>query len=331
MLLAATGEPPAGLRLADALVPAIDDATGVAAADVQRLLGAIGLGESDAPVWVSGGGRFRHGVLRGAWHKPAAAFIGHSAREAARQARLAELRDRADAARAEVVALEQELAELTRRHAQLERELTALPPETAVRDADSALAAVEAELAALARRLDDARGREQQAQDVELEAGDILRADAADLGLPPGGEELVDVEAALGRLRELLAALWPARDRCRRAEQARGRADRDVHAAGSEHAETAGRLTDAEHQLAAAVERRDTLQSTAGAAIAELDRRLAEVAGALAANQAAQRETEERLGEAQRADGAAEALSGELRQQVEARHRIAAGRRRAAA
>ena len=66
-----------------------------------------------------------------------------------------------------------------------------------------------------------------------------------------------------------------------------------------------------------AVERRDTLQATAGAAIAELERRLAEVAGALAANQAAQRGTEERLGEAQRADGAAEALSGELRQQLE--------------
>ena len=61
-------------------------------------------------------------------------------------------------------------------------------------------------------------------------------------------------------------------------------------AAESEHAETAGRLTEAEHQLAAAVERRDTLQATAGAAIAELERRLAEVAGALAANDAAQRE-----------------------------------------
>lgn len=93
VLLAATDAAPVGRRLADALVPAIGDGADVSKVDVHRLLAAIGIGESDAPVWVSGGGRFRNGVLRGAWHKPAAAFIGHTAREAARQARLAELHD----------------------------------------------------------------------------------------------------------------------------------------------------------------------------------------------------------------------------------------------
>jgi uncharacterized protein (TIGR02680 family) len=317
VLLAAVHGEYAGPRLADALVPAIGDAAGVSEEDVHRLLGAIGLGESDAPVWVSCGGRFRNGVLRGAWHKPTAAFIGHSAREAARQARLAELHDRATGLRAELAGLEQEIAELTRRHAQLERELTELPPDTAVREADSELAAVEAELAALARRLDDARAREQQAQGDEDTARGALDADADDLGLPPRSEELTEVEAALGSLREKLAALWPACDQRRRADQARVRAAQDIGAAESEHAESCGRLTEAEHQLAAAVERRETLQATAGAAIAELDRRLAEVDGALAANEAAQRGTEERLGDAQRADGAAEALSGELRGQLE--------------
>ena len=318
VLLAAVHEQHAGPRLADALVPAIGDGARVSEADVDRLLGVIGLGESDAPVWVSCGGRFRNGVLRGAWHKPVAAFIGHAAREAARQARLAELHDRATAARVELAALEQEIAELTHRHAQLERELTELPSDTAVREADSALAAVEAELAALARRLDDARARERQTQADEDTARGALHADAADLDLPPRGEELAEVEAALGSLRETLAALWPAYERRRRAEQARVRATEDVGAAESEHTETAGRLTEAEHQLAAAVERRDTLQATAGAAIAELEHRLGEVAGALAANEAAQHGTEQRLGDAQRADGAAEALSGELRGQLEA-------------
>ena len=309
VLLAAVNGEHAGPSLADALVPAIGDAAGVSEADVHRLLQAIGLGESDAPVWVSGGGRFRNGVLHGAWHKPTAAFIGHTAREAARQARLAELHDRATALRAELAAIEQEIAELTRRHAQLERELTELPSDTAVRDADGALAAVEAELAALTRQLDLARARERQAQEDEDTAHGVLHADAADLGLPPDSEELAEVEAALGSLRETLAALWPAYDRHRRAEQARVRAADDVGAAESEHAETAGRLTEAGHQLAAAVERRDTLQATAGAAIAELEHRLGEVDSALAGNEAAQRGTEGRLGAAQRADGAAEALS----------------------
>jgi uncharacterized protein (TIGR02680 family) len=323
VLLAATGGEYAGPRLADALVPAIADGAGVAEADVQRLLVAIGLGESDDPVWVSRGGRFRIGVLRGAWHKPAAAFVGHTAREAARRARLAELRDRADAARAELAALERRLAELARRHAQLERELAELPSDAEVRAADSALAAVEAELAALAQRLDGARTREQQARADEEAAREALQADAADLGLPRGGEELAEVELALGRLRETLAALWPAFSRRERAAQVCTRALADVRAAESELAETAGRLAEAELHLGAAVERRDTLRATAGAAIAELERRLGEVARALAANAAAQRATEERLGEAQRADGAAEALSGELRRQLDA---AAAGR-----
>ncbi len=317
VLLAATDRAPAGPRLAEALVPAIGDAAGVSAAHVQGLLASIGLGESDEPTWVTAGGRFRNGVLRGAWHKETAAFIGHSAREAARHARLAELRERAAAARSELTTIERQLAELTRRQTELERELTELPSDAAVRDADSALAAAQAGLASVALRLDDARAHEQQAHGEEQEANATLQADAADLGLPPGGDELAEVEAALGHLRETLAALWPAIARRERTEHARERAIADVRAAESEHVETMGRLAEAERQLGAAVERHDTLQATAGAAIAELERRLGEVARAIASNEAAQRGTEERLGQAQRAEGAAEALSRELGQQLE--------------
>jgi uncharacterized protein (TIGR02680 family) len=318
VLLAATDGAHPRRRLVDALVPAISNASGVSETEVRGLLSAIGLGESDAPVWVSGAGHFRNGVLRGAWHKPAAAYIGHTAREAARHARLAELQQRATATRAELAAIERQLDGLTRRQALLERELTELPADTEVRDADSALAAVEAELRGLARRLDDARSRELEAQAAEQEADDTLRADAADLGLPPAADELGEVEAALRRLRESLAALWPALSRRGHAAQAHTRAAEDVRAAGAERSELAGRLADAERQLGAAVERRDTLNATAGAAIAELERRLGEAAGALTANAKAQRETEERLGDAQRADGATDALRAELRQQLEA-------------
>ena len=317
VLLAATDGARTGPRLADALVPAIGDVAGVSEADVQGLLVGIGLGESDEPVWVTTGGRFRNGMLRGSWHKQAAAFIGHTAREAARHARLTELRDRITTARAELTAIERQLTDLTRRHAELERELAELPSDAAVRDADSALAAAQAELVSLAQRLDAAHAREQQAQAAEQEANRTLHADAADLGLPPSGDELAEVEAALGHLRETLAALWPAISRRERAEDARRRATEDIHAAESEHGETAARLTEAEHQLGAAVERRDTLQATAGAAIAELERQLGELAGALTANDMAQRATEDRLGKAQRTEGAAEALSQELRQQLE--------------
>ena len=319
-VMLAAGAPLAGgrSRLADALVPAIGDVAGVSEAGVRRLLETIGLGESDETVWVSGDGRFRNGVLHGAWHKPVAAFVGHAARETARVARLAQLHDRATSAGGELAELESQLAELDRRHTRLERELEELPSDGEVRDATGALTAVEAELAALTQRLDGARAREQQAQAAEQEAGNALHADAGDLGLPPGGDELAAVEAALARLRETLAALWPVLSRRERAEQACARAADDVRAAESEQAGTAARLTEAEQQLATAGERRDTLQATAGSAIAELERRLGEVAGALTANAAEQRATEDRLGEAQRAGGAAEARSCELRLQLEA-------------
>jgi uncharacterized protein (TIGR02680 family) len=319
VMLAAIAQPVGGRgQLSDALVPAVGAVAGVSDAGVQQLLAAIGLGESDESVWVSGDGRFQNGALRGAWHKPAAAFIGHAAREAARQARLAELRDRAAAAGAEIAALERQLAGLAERQTQLERELEELPPDTEVREADGVLAAVEAELAALAQRLESARTREQEALAAERDAAEVLHADAGDLGLPAGGDELAAVETALTRLRESLAALWPALARCERAQQACVRAADDVRMAESEQAGAAARRTEAEQQLAAAAERHATLQATAGAAIAELERRLGEVAGELTGNAATQRATEDQLGEAQRAGGAAEARSGELRQQLEA-------------
>ena len=285
---------------------------GVGGRCATRLLDAIGLGESDATVWVSSGGRFRNGVLRGAWHKAAAAFIGHTAREAARRARLAELQT-APPTRGPLSSprSSSKLAELARRQARARTRAGGAAvgrggPRRGRRAGRRRGRARRARTAARRRSR-----REQQAQAAEQEAGDALHADAADLGLPPSGDELAEVEAALGRLRETLAALWPAISRRERAEQ-RARAGDGGRARGRGRARPRRRRgsTEAEHQLGAAVERRDTLQATAGAAIAELERRLGEVAGALTANDAAQRGTEDRLGEAQRADGAAEALSG---------------------
>jgi uncharacterized protein (TIGR02680 family) len=318
VLMTATGRPRTGRRLANVLVPAGADAAGMRDAEVHEVLLAIGLGESDEQTWVTTGGRFRNGVLRGAWHKGAAEFIGHHAREAARRARLGELRNHVAASRTELAAFERQLAELTGRHADLERELTELPSDNAVRDADSVLSSAETELTSVARRLDGARLQEDQAHREEQKANATLQADATDLDLPVGGDELAEIDAALGRLRETLAALWPAITRRAQAQRASTRARGDVRAAEAEHAHAAGRVTEAEHQLATTVERRNTLQATAGAAIAELQSRLGEVAGALTTNETSQRDTENRLGNAQRADGAADALSRELRHQLEA-------------
>ncbi len=309
---------PSGPRLSDALVPAIDPANGVSAPVVSGLLESIGFGESDAPVWVCGRGRFRNGVLRGAWHKPAPVHIGHTAREAARQARLAELHRDAAAARERLQATERALATLERRHAQLERELAELPPDAPVREVHAALRAVESELVAAEQRLAGARAREQQAQESERTGRATLDTDAADLGLPADAGALAQVERALAQLRETLAGLWPALARERQAAAARAQALQDLGAAEGEHEEATARLAEAEQRLRAAIERRDTLEETAGAAIAELERRLAEVAAAQAANTNHQRSIERRLAGAHEVAGASGAKANELRRQLEA-------------
>ena len=129
---------------------------------------------------------------------------------------------------------------------------------------------------------------------------------------------MAEVEAALGRLRETLAALWPAISRREHAEDARAPGD-GGHTRGRVRAcrDGAARLTEAEHQLEAAVERRDTLQATAGAAIAELERRLGEAGWRAHGQRRGSAQHRGPAREAQRAEGAAEALSQELRQQLE--------------
>lgn len=316
VVVTAAGVTPMDQRLGDALVPAIGNTAGVSTEIVQRLLDAIGLGDSDAPVWVGLGGRFRNGALRGAWHKPAAAFIGHTARDAAREARLAELRQRLESARTELAAIEQRLAELERRLTELERELTALPSDAGVRDADSALRAINTALAAVLERLGIARANEQRALVAEQQARETLDADAADLDLPTGDEQLAQVETALAGLRVTLAELWHALARRVRAEQARAHAAADLWATETEVNEATATRTEIEHERVAAIERRATLQATAGDAIAELERKRGEVTRGMTANATAQRQTEDRLGTAQRAEGAADARRGALTQQL---------------
>jgi uncharacterized protein (TIGR02680 family) len=305
-----------GPRLSDVLTPAIDPAAQVADPAVQSLLEAIGLGGSDATVWVADDGRYRNGALRGAWHKPAARFVGHAAREAARHARIAELQTALAEARTGLAAIGTELAVLAERRERLTRELDNRPSDGELRDAHTRLAAVESEVVVAERQLESAREEEARALAALEEIQKTLETDARDLGLPPGGEALDSITVSLGRFELASATLWPADDRAARAERALTQAQDDVREAERERAGSEIRLTDIERQLATAVERRDTLQATAGAAIAELERQMREVSDALRANSARQNAAETRVGEAQRAEGAYDERHSELRQQL---------------
>ena len=305
-----------GPRLGDVLTPAIDAMAQVGHPEVERLLQAIGLGESDATVWVADDGRYRNGALRGAWHKSTARFVGHAAREVARRARISELRTALAAARTGLAAIEDELAVLAGRRERLSRELAERPSDAEVRDAHTRLDAVEAEVVAAERQLESAREAEARTLAALEEIQETLATDAAALGLPPGGQALAAIAHSMRQFEVAAATLWPAYARAGLAERTLAQAHEDVRDAERERAGTESTLTDIERQLAGAVERRDTLQATAGAAIAELERQMREVSDALRANRDAQDGAETRVGEAQHAVGAADAHHRDLHQQL---------------
>jgi uncharacterized protein (TIGR02680 family) len=304
-----------GARLGGVLSATAEPANGVSPDQVERLLGAIGFGESDATVWVADDGRYRNGALRGAWHKPAAEFVGHAAREAARRARLRELAAALADARELLAGVEAELSTLAERRARLIREIDNRPPDIAVRDAHATLSAVEFELAGAESRLAAARASEETARSATERCRATLGAYATDLDLPPDAEALAAVNRAVTRLESTVASLWPAFERVTRAERTLVQTESDVREAQQECDLRAARLTEVERCLAEAIERRDTLRATAGAAIEELERQHREVNQALRGNEEAQRGAEQRLGDAHSNKGAAETREHELREQ----------------
>ncbi|MEH6373325.1 TIGR02680 family protein [Streptomyces sp. KLMMK] len=289
-----TGPVP-GPSLADALRPAVDHGDERAAAidedTVARLLAAIGLGGGDAhavrpagegaDTWVAPDGRFRVGALTGKWSKPAAEYLGEGAREQARRSGIATLR-------AELAVLQDESAAVTAqaeanavRRRKLDAELAAAPDDAPLRQAYARVsAAADTVRRDRGRRDERAAGFTEAARTAEHAAVE-LDTTATDLGLPADRTELAAVRQALTDVALAFAALWPAlRERTEAARQAGEERD-EAEQAGQRTAEYALRAEEAAREAAAAGERHSTLRSTVGAAVAELERRLAETARSL--------------------------------------------------
>ena len=316
-----TPGPPTGQRLASVLVPSLDrDDPRTAGFDdgaVERILGAIGLGEGAGPVWITSDGQFRNGILRGAWRKQTAVFIGHGAREAARRARLEEVRTQRATVARELASLQLQLDDLERRRLRLERELIELPGDSSLRDAHARVTQIDSEISAVNVKIAAAREHE-RAQDVAEQAAELeLRTDAEDLHLPTAERELEEVQAALREFRVALAGLWPVLSQRERAHEESRRARGDLDEAEDERTEASARMGTAEREQAACAEREATLRSTAGAAIAELERQLAEVAGGLRENEHRRGETEAQQSRALLDEGSADGLRQELQRELD--------------
>ncbi|MFB7935662.1 TIGR02680 family protein [Streptomyces sp. NPDC056049] len=335
VLLDARTGPVDGPSLADVLRPAVDhgdtQAAHVGEETVGRLLSAIGLGavagdaeagagpggtEPTAGTWAAPDGRYRVGVLIGRWAKPAAEYIGAGAREAARRSRITTLRAELSLLQGEEAAEAVHAQALETRRRTLDAELAAVPDDGPLTQAHArAAAAADTARRARSRREGRAADALAAAERSELASAELQEA-AADLGLPPDRPALAVVRQALVELAAVLAALWPAlRERTEAARQTQEERE-ETGRAGERTAELALRAEEAAREAAAADERLTTLRSTVGAAVAELERRLAETAEALRGCAADQRLSQDRRTEADRRANRAEGRIEQLEKAV---------------
>ncbi|MFB7631119.1 TIGR02680 family protein [Streptomyces sp. NPDC056149] len=329
---------PTGPTLADVLRPAVDhgDARAMAVGEqtVARLLAAVGLG-SGGDTWVSTDGSFRVGALTGSWSKEAAAYVGEGAREEARRSRITALRGELAVLKDDMACLEAERISVAHRRRTLDAELAAVPDDAALRHAH-ALAATAADAAHRARTRRDERSTELAEVTRRQAATDTELADtAAAVNLPADRSALAAVRQALADYTAVLAALWPALREHTAAEQALADERAEAEQAGTRTAELALRAEESRQLAGAAQERHATLRSTVGAAVAELERRLAETTAARTACERDQRQAREDHTAADRrahlAQGHIERLEVDLREATAARAEAIAALQRFAA
>jgi uncharacterized protein (TIGR02680 family) len=316
--------PVAGPSCAELLVPAIDphdlQAGVLREESVASVLSAIGRepGTGDtAGTWVTTDGRWSNGVLTGAWRKDQAGYIGEGAREAARHERIRLLEQELQDEQTAIEGINGDLADIEARQQRLAEEHRTVPPDGGVREAHTGAAV---ERRALARAREDhataaavcGRRREElataRARVVEF---------AADVRLPPDVDELAVVRAGIGAYRVALAGLWPAAEAAHAAIRAAAEAESELADSRQLLLEASERAAEAREAADAAATTYQELLATAGTAVEELQRRLAEVTGALGRLTRAERDARQREQGALEARGKADGIQGELRTQVE--------------
>ncbi|AOJ09677.1 TIGR02680 family protein [Burkholderia mayonis] len=192
----------AGESLLSLLSPATPDGCAVDPALVEALLASVACGpENDLVVesWIAADGRFRLGALTGAWHKPEAIYIGHTARAQARQRRMQEIALRLRQLDAETAILSQAFEALAADRAKAKEELDGAPSDTSLRQAILATTSAEREVLQARARLDQADNQCRVAETELYAAREVLENDAIDLQLPLAQADLAPIANAVDR------------------------------------------------------------------------------------------------------------------------------------
>jgi len=225
-----------GPSLASVLVPAVEPGSVVSAEVVAGLLAAVSL-DDGVGLALSTDGRWRAGVLGGAWRKPAAEFIGAGARESARRRRIEVLEDELGSLRGELGSAEDELAGARDHVTRWEAHLDGFP-------SDGDLIAKHSREQAARESADRAEGkaRELRASLEEAQArgeaarGELVRQ-AGEAGLPAETEGLRQSQQAAGDAQRTADRLGDLLRRgCQGAVTDLTDATRRYHAAGEDRA-----------------------------------------------------------------------------------------------
>ncbi|MEV7230318.1 TIGR02680 family protein [Polymorphospora sp. NPDC051019] len=311
-----------GTNLGTLLRPAIDVADPHAAALTERtvtaVLAAIGLGaDSGADTWVSTDGGFGIGVVTGRWTKADAEHIGEGAREAARRARVAALRQEADELAVVAADLAEQRSTLDERRRRVGREAEGLPTDQPLREAHTLVRGAHQLRRDTIGKRDEATASLREEVSAAQTALDEATEFAADVGLPYDVDELAAARDGLQDYQVTLAAWWPTLTGVRGAARRRDEAWRAYEERLDRLEPAAIEAAEAAEQARLARTEFETLDATAGASVAELEREIREVAGAEKTCQRERHETQQRERDARDARGDANGRRTRLTEELD--------------
>lgn len=252
----------------DGLAAQVGDAT------VAAVLARIGL-SAGGDAWVDVDGRWQLGPLQGRWMKSAACHIGQGAREAARRARLLTLETLITESEARLSALESEREAARTRQEAARAEAAGVPSSQAVRQVWADLRAASRQIRDLQAKVAEAELRAFKLQQAAVELREARDDDARDLGLADWVERLEELQERVHECQEALVRWVSALDSQAEAEDQRATAGEALVRIERQAAEEGERLDEARRVLHEARTRRDTLESTVGAAVEQIVRQLA--------------------------------------------------------
>ncbi|WP_246800729.1 TIGR02680 family protein [Mesorhizobium amorphae] len=277
---------------------------------IGRVLSGIACADDDpidSEAWIAPDGRFRLGALSGRWGKPAAVYIGHAARAAARMRRLAEIAGRLTQLSIELTAVRAKAEQLALDRDQADEEWRLAPADEVLRGAHIAATASARAARLASEKLAEADTRCREAEQALKAMRERLAGDAIDLRLPEIPEALPGVQAALDHYRDAHVRLEHVAHEVRLALPERQRQRARESEARNDVWQREEELATARVEAEDASARLEVLRETVGAKVEELQRQLIDARRVVETGEA-----ELKLaGEAWRKAGEARAVAGQ--------------------